>query len=132
ERDWGEVDFEILKIFSVRAGAELERRDYEKRLETTNASLQKANAQLRREVTHRIQTEEQLASSEARSEHIAELIRVINSGVTSNTGAEFFRELTRSLAAALQAHTVFIAQLDAARYEADILALWSGDAFGPL
>src|SRR5262249_17328572 len=33
ERDWAEVDFEILKIFSVRAGAELERRHYEKRLE---------------------------------------------------------------------------------------------------
>ena len=132
ERDWGEVDFEILRIFSARAAAELERRDYEKRLETTNASLQKANAQLRREVTHRIEAEEQLASSEAKSEHVAELIRVINTGITSNTGAEFFRELTRSLAAALSAHTVFIAQIDAVRYEADILAIWSGDGFGPL
>jgi GAF domain-containing protein len=28
ERDWNEADFEILKIFSTRAGAELERRDY--------------------------------------------------------------------------------------------------------
>jgi signal transduction histidine kinase len=132
ERDWGEVDFEILKIFSSRAGAELERRDYEKRLETANAALQKANAQLRREVTQRMEAEDQLASSEARSEHIAELIRVINSGITSNTGAEFFRELTRSLAAALNAHTVFIAQIDTVAYEADILAIWSGDSYGPL
>ena len=36
-RDWGEVDFEVLRIFSTRAGAELERRDYQKRLETMNA-----------------------------------------------------------------------------------------------
>jgi signal transduction histidine kinase len=132
ERDWGEVDFEILRIFSTRVAAEMERRDYEKRLETTNANLQRANAQLRREVTDRIEAEERLASSEARSEHVAELIRVINSGITSNTGADFFRELTRSLAAALSAHTVFIAQIDAARYEADILAIWSGEGFGPL
>ena len=132
ERDWGEVDFEILKIFSVRAGAELERRDYEKRLESANAALQKANAQLRREVTHRIEAEEQLASSEAKTEHVAELIRVINSGITSNTGSEFFRELTRSLAAALDAHTVFVAQIDAVTYEADILAMWSGGSYGPL
>ncbi len=131
ERDWGEVDFEILKIFSIRAGAELERRDYEKRLEAANAALQKANAQLRREVTQRIEAEEQLASTEARSEHVAELIRVINSGITANTGSEFFRELTRSLAKALDAHTVFVAQIDSVTYEADILAIWSGGAHGP-
>jgi len=132
ERDWGEVDFGILKIFSTRAGAELERRDYEKRLETTNAALQKANAQLRREVTQRIDAEEQLASSEAKSEHVAELIRVINSGITSKTGTEFFQELTHSLATALAAHTVFIAQIDPVKYEADILAIWSGNSFGAL
>jgi two-component system, sensor histidine kinase and response regulator len=131
ERDWGEVDFEILKIFSTRAGAELERRDYERRLESANAALQKANAQMRREVTQRIDAQEQLASSEARSEHIAELIRVINSGITSNTGAEFFRELTRSLAAALDVHTVFVAQIDAVTYEADILAMWTGGSYDP-
>src|SRR5215813_3880369 len=95
-RDWNDVDFEVLKIFSTRAGAELERRDYEKRLETTNTALQKANAQLRREVTHRIDAEEQLANSAMRSEQVAELIRVIASGVSSKTGAEFFSELVRS------------------------------------
>jgi signal transduction histidine kinase/FixJ family two-component response regulator len=130
ERDWGEVDFEILKIFSTRAAAELERRDYEKRLEAMNAALQKSNAQLRREVTERLQTEEQLASSTARTEHGAELIRVINAGTTSKTGNEFFSELVRSLAAALNASTVFVSQIDTAKYEAEILAIWVDGAFG--
>jgi signal transduction histidine kinase len=132
ERDWGEVDFEILKIFCTRAGAELDRRDYEKRLESMNAALQKANSQLRREVTQRIETEEQLASTQAKTEHVAELIRVINSGITTKTGAEFFQELVRSLAAALDAYTVFVAQIDTVKYEADILAMWVGTDFGPL
>src|SRR5262249_21007741 len=124
ERDWNDVDFEILKIFSARAGAELERRDYEKRLETTNAALQKANAQLRREVTQRLQAEEQLASNTVRSEQVAELIRVITSGVTAKTGNEFFRELVRALCEALKAHTVFVSEIDSAKYEANVLALW--------
>jgi signal transduction histidine kinase len=131
ERDWGEVDFEVLKIFSTRAGAELERRDYEKRLEGTNAALQKANAQLRREVTSRLEAEDRLASHTAHNEQTAELIRVITSGVTAKTGTEFYRELVRSLCATLQAHTVFVAQLDAPKYEADMLALWSGEQFQP-
>jgi signal transduction histidine kinase len=131
ERDWGEVDFEVLKIFSTRAGAELERRDYEKRLEGMNVALQKANAQLRREVTTRLEIEDRLASNTAHNEQTAELIRVITSGVTSKTGAEFYRELVRSLCATLRAHTVFLAQLDAPKYEADMLALWSGGQFHP-
>ena len=126
ERDWSDVDFEVLKIFSTRAGAELERRDYEKRLEGMNAALQKANAQLRREVTNRLEAEDRLASNTAHNEQTAELIRVITSGVTAKTGTEFYRELARSLCATLKAHTVFVAQLDAPKYEADMLALWSG------
>src|SRR6185312_8472102 len=85
ERDWNEVDLEILRILSTRAGAELERRDYEKRLESTNAALQKANGQLRREVTQRLEVEEKLATNTVRSEHITELIQVITSGVTAKT-----------------------------------------------
>jgi two-component system, sensor histidine kinase and response regulator len=131
ERDWGEVDFEILRIFSVRAGAELSRRVYERQLETINLALQKANAQLRREVTQRLQTEDELATSKGHSEHVAELIRVLNSGITSHTGTEFFRDLVRSLAQALNAATVFIAKIDVARYEADILAMWAGGTFAP-
>ena len=130
ERDWNEVDFEILRIFSRRAGAELERREHQKRLEASNLALQKANAQLRQEITQRLATEAQLASSTARSEHTAELIRVINSGITSKTGSEFFRELVRSLAAALEAHVVFVAQIDMTRYEAEVLAIWRQGEFG--
>ena len=131
ERDWGEVDFEVLKIFSTRAGAELERRDYEKRLETMNAALQKANAQLRREVTQRLEVEEKLATNTVRSEQVSQLIRTITSGVTAKTGNEFFRELVRSLCEALKAHTVFVSQIDTVKYEADMLALWSGGDFRP-
>jgi signal transduction histidine kinase len=131
ERDWNEVDFEVLKIFSTRAGAELERRDYEKRLESTNAALQKANANLRREVTQRLDVEEKLATNTLRSEQVTELISVITSGVTAKTGNEFFRELVRSLCQALKAHTVFVSEIDTAKYEADVLALWSGGQFGP-
>jgi signal transduction histidine kinase len=131
ERDWGEVDFEVLRIFSTRAGAEMERRDYEKKLEAMNAALQKANAQLRREVTQRLEVEEKLASNTTRNEHVSELIRVITSGVTAKTGNEFFREIVRSLCLALKAHTVFVSQIDSAKYEADVLALWTGGVFGP-
>jgi signal transduction histidine kinase len=131
ERDWGEVDFEILRIFSMRAGAELGRRVYEKRLEAINLALQKANAQLRREVTQRLQTEDELATSKGHSEHVAELVRVLNAGITSHTGTEFFRELVRSLAQALDAATVFVSKIDVAQYEADILAMWAGGAFAP-
>jgi signal transduction histidine kinase len=130
ERDWGDADFEVLKIFSRRAGAELERRDYEKRLETMNAALQKANAQLRREVTQRLEAEQQLATNTTRSEQVTELIRAITSGLTAKTGNEFFRELVRSLCDVLKAHTVFVSQIDTVRYEADILAIWSGGQLG--
>jgi len=130
ERDWNEADFDVLRIFSMRAGAELGRREHQKRLEAMNLALQKANAQLRQEITQRLQTEAQLASTSARSEHVAELVRVINSGITSKTGAEFFKELVRSLAEALGAHIVFVSQIDMARYEADVLAIWLGHSFG--
>jgi signal transduction histidine kinase len=130
ERDWDKVDFEVLKIFSRRAGAELERRDYEKRLETTNAALQKANAQLRREVTQRLEAEEQLATNTTRNEQVTELIRAITSGLTAKTGNEYFRELVRSLCEVLKAYTVFVSQIDTVKYEADILAIFSDGQFG--
>lgn len=130
ERDWSDADFEILRIFSRRAGAELERREHQKRIEAMNLALQKANAQLRQEITQRLATEAQLASTTARSEHIADVVRVINSGITSKTGTEFFKELVRSLAEALGAHIVFVSRIDMALYEADVLAIWLGGTFG--
>ena len=130
ERDWGEVDFEILRIFSVRAGAEIGRREYEKRLESANLALQKANAQLRREVAQRLQTEDELASSKDQSEHVAELVRILNEGITSNTGTGFFRDLVRALAQALEATVVFVSKIDSAKYEADVRAIWMNGDFG--
>ncbi|HVO48770.1 MAG TPA: ATP-binding protein [Steroidobacteraceae bacterium] len=131
ERDWGDVDYEVLQIFSIRASAELGRRTYEKRLESANLALQKANAQLRQEVTQRLRTEDELANTRGRTEHVAELVRVLNEGITSNTGIDFFRDLVRSLNRALQAATVFVCKFDPDRYEAEILAIWVGGGFGP-
>ncbi len=68
ERDWTDADHEILRIFSIRAGAELERRQYEQRLESSNAQLQRSNALLRREVAARLETEEQLARAKEAAE----------------------------------------------------------------
>jgi signal transduction histidine kinase/CheY-like chemotaxis protein len=68
ERDWNEADFGILRIFSARAGAELERRDYERRLEGLNAALHNANAQLRRELLQRLDAEERLAQAKGAAE----------------------------------------------------------------
>ncbi len=130
ERDWNDADRWILRIFSTRAGAELARQDHERRLQEMNASLQKANAQLRREVTQRLDTEEQLAASTARSEQVADLVRVISSGVTAQTGNAFFSELVRSLCTALKAHLTFVSEIDTQKYEANILAIWVGGAFG--
>jgi signal transduction histidine kinase len=129
ERDWGEVDFEILRIFSVRAGAELGRRVYERRLEAANDALQRANAQLRREVAQRLQTEDELATSKGQTEHVSELVRILNEGITSNTGTAFFRDLVRSLAHALSATVVFASKIDTARYEADVRAIWVNGEF---
>jgi len=42
-RDWSDVDFGILRIFGARAAGELERRWYERELETANANLAQAH-----------------------------------------------------------------------------------------
>jgi PAS domain S-box-containing protein len=56
-RDWSEVDFGILRIFGARAAGELERRWYEREVETANAAL-------RREVEQRSAGAEALRQSE--------------------------------------------------------------------
>jgi signal transduction histidine kinase/FixJ family two-component response regulator len=68
ERDWSEADFGILRIFSMRAGAEIERRDYEKRLEAANVALRSANEQLREELAHRLAAEQQCAQAQRAAE----------------------------------------------------------------
>jgi signal transduction histidine kinase/DNA-binding NarL/FixJ family response regulator len=63
ERDWNEADRGILRIFSTRAATEIERRNNDRELESVNEALQKANAQLRRELAMRLEMEEQLAKA---------------------------------------------------------------------
>jgi len=63
ERDWNEADRGILRIFSTRAASELERRNNDRQLEAVNQALQKANAQLRRELAMRLEMEQQLAKA---------------------------------------------------------------------
>jgi signal transduction histidine kinase/DNA-binding NarL/FixJ family response regulator len=67
-RDWNEADRGILRIFSARAAAEIERRNNDRKLEAVNEALQKANAQLRRELAMRLEMEEELA----RAKQVAE------------------------------------------------------------
>jgi len=68
ERDWNEADVGVLRIFSSRAGAELERRDYERRLEGLNAALENANAQLQHELLQRLDAEDRLAQAKRAAE----------------------------------------------------------------
>jgi signal transduction histidine kinase/DNA-binding NarL/FixJ family response regulator len=63
ERDWNEADRGILRIFSTRAATEIERRNNDRQLEAVNDALQKANAQLRRELAMRLEMEQQLANA---------------------------------------------------------------------
>jgi signal transduction histidine kinase/CheY-like chemotaxis protein len=67
-RDWNEADRGILRIFSARAAAEIERRNNERMLESVNDALQKANAQLRRELAMRLEMEAELARAKQAAE----------------------------------------------------------------
>jgi len=67
-RDWNEADRGILRIFSTRAATEIERRKNDRQLESMNEALQKANAQLRRELAMRLEMEEQLANAKQAAE----------------------------------------------------------------
>jgi signal transduction histidine kinase/CheY-like chemotaxis protein len=67
-RDWSDADRGILRIFSTRAATEIERRNNDRQLASMNEALQKANAQLRRELVTRLEMEEQLASAKQAAE----------------------------------------------------------------
>jgi signal transduction histidine kinase len=67
-RDWNDADRGILRIFSTRAATEIERRNNDRQLEAVNDALQKANAQLRRELANRLEMEEQLARAKQAAE----------------------------------------------------------------
>jgi signal transduction histidine kinase/CheY-like chemotaxis protein len=67
-RDWNDADRGILRIFSTRAATEIERRNNDRKLEAVNDALQKANAQLRRELAMRLEMEDQLARAKLAAE----------------------------------------------------------------
>jgi signal transduction histidine kinase/DNA-binding NarL/FixJ family response regulator len=67
-RDWNEADRGILRIFSTRAATEIERRNNDRKIEAVNDALQKANAQLRRELATRLEMEQQLARAKQAAE----------------------------------------------------------------
>jgi signal transduction histidine kinase/DNA-binding NarL/FixJ family response regulator len=69
ERDWNEADRGILRIFSTRAATEIERRNNDRKLEAVNEALQRANAQLRRELAMRLEMEQQLAHAKLVAEN---------------------------------------------------------------
>jgi signal transduction histidine kinase/ActR/RegA family two-component response regulator len=67
-RDWNDADRGILRIFSTRAATEIERRNNDRKLESVNDALQKANAQLRRELAMRLEMEGELARAKQAAE----------------------------------------------------------------
>jgi signal transduction histidine kinase/CheY-like chemotaxis protein len=68
ERDWREADVDVLRLFSLRAAAELERFRHHQNLEAANAALHEANERLREEIARRHAVEEQLAAAKIAAE----------------------------------------------------------------
>jgi len=69
ERDWADADVDVLRLFSLRSAAELERIRYQGELEAANSALRQANKQLEGEIAQRAAIEEQLADAK----NVAEL-----------------------------------------------------------
>jgi signal transduction histidine kinase/DNA-binding NarL/FixJ family response regulator len=61
ERDWHEADVDVLRLFSLRSAAELERFRYQRELE-------EANERLQLEITQRVVTEAALATAKSAAE----------------------------------------------------------------
>ncbi len=68
ERDWLDADVDTLRLFSLRAAAEIERTRYQGELERTNATLRRTNDQLQAEIARRIAMEAQLAAAKNAAE----------------------------------------------------------------
>jgi signal transduction histidine kinase/DNA-binding NarL/FixJ family response regulator len=68
ERDWAEADVDVLRLFSLRSAAEIERTRYQQELEDANLALRQANERLAQEITNRIAAESQLEASKAVAE----------------------------------------------------------------
>ena len=68
ERDWAEADVDVLRLFSLRSAAELERTRYQSELEATNETLRHTNERLEQEIARRVAMESQLAAAKAVAE----------------------------------------------------------------
>ncbi|MEJ0039250.1 MAG: ATP-binding protein [Gammaproteobacteria bacterium] len=68
ERDWAEADVDVLRLFSLRSAAELERTKYHDELKAANESLQRTNDRLAREISQRAAAESQLAAAKDAAE----------------------------------------------------------------
>jgi len=67
-RDWQEADLDILRLFSLRAAGELERGEWEARLERKNQEFSAANDRLRLEILDRLRIESDLADAKIAAE----------------------------------------------------------------
>jgi signal transduction histidine kinase/DNA-binding NarL/FixJ family response regulator len=68
ERDWAEADLDVLRLFSLRSAAEINRTRYQQELEDRNQALRHANEQLSAEIDRRAAAESQLAAAKAAAE----------------------------------------------------------------
>jgi signal transduction histidine kinase/DNA-binding NarL/FixJ family response regulator len=63
------------------------------------------------------------------SSHDLEILRLIDEVTAYTTGADFFRTLVRSLAAALAAKMAFVSRFSADRQQVSLVAWWNGEQF---
>ena len=68
ERDWADADIDVLRLFSLRSAAEIERARYQRELEDANAALRQVNERLGAEIASRAQAESELAAAKAVAE----------------------------------------------------------------
>jgi signal transduction histidine kinase/CheY-like chemotaxis protein len=68
ERDWAEADVDVLRLFSLRSAAEINRTRYQRDLEDANLALRRANEQLSAEIERRAAAEVQLGAAKLAAE----------------------------------------------------------------
>ncbi len=68
ERDWAEADVDVLRLFSLRSAAEINRTRYQRDLEDANQALRRANEQLSAEINRRAAAEAQLGVAKQAAE----------------------------------------------------------------
>lgn len=68
ERDWRDADVDVLRLFSLRSAAEIERTRYQRELEEANSSLRLLNEKLQQEIVRREQIELELGEAKNAAE----------------------------------------------------------------